>query len=36
MPREGAIICRDPVCKLDVLNIECVSAAVVGDTGLTG
>jgi hypothetical protein len=23
MPREGAIIFRDPVGKLDVLNIEC-------------
>jgi hypothetical protein len=23
MPREGAIICRDIVGKLDVLNVEC-------------
>jgi hypothetical protein len=35
MPREGAIIFRDHVGKLDVLNIECENAADAGAIGLT-
>jgi hypothetical protein len=36
MPREGAIIFRDLVGKLDVLRIECDSAVVAGGIGSTG
>jgi hypothetical protein len=32
MPRDGAIIFRDIVGKLDVLNVECANAAGEADT----
>jgi hypothetical protein len=31
MPRQGAIIFRDSVGKLDVLNVECEKCGLVGD-----
>ena len=34
MPREGAIIFRNLVGKLEVLNIECDKAAGVGITSI--
>jgi hypothetical protein len=36
MPREGAIIFRDLVGKLEVLNVEYESAAGEGGIGSTG